>query len=62
MNEQKAREQFQVLYKSAEGLSLELFIYEVLGNKFFFNFAEFMDLEKIIQVCDGDTTSNILVL
>lgn len=50
MSEAKAREQFQVLYKSAEGKSLDLFIYEVLGNKYLFNFTEFLELEKITKV------------
>lgn len=49
MSESEAREQFEILYKSAQGKSIEVLVKEILSNQYIFTFSEFAEWPKVSQ-------------
>lgn len=49
MGDSEAVEQFLVLYKSAEGKSIELLIKELVAHESIFSFGKFLEQPKIVS-------------
>ena len=47
MAEQEAKEQFEILYKSAQGKSLEVLLKEILASPHIYSFVEYAEWPKI---------------
>jgi hypothetical protein len=53
MSEKEAIEQFEIMYKSAQGKSLEVLIKEILANPHTYSFQQYQEWPKIKAVGCG---------
>lgn len=54
MTEREAHEQFEILYKSAQGKSLEVLLKEIFAHPAIFSFSEYADWPKIKDYLASD--------
>lgn len=54
MTDREAREQFEILYKSAQGKSLEVLLKEILAHPAIFSFGEYSEWPKIKDYLASD--------
>lgn len=58
MSEREAKEQFEILYKSAQGKGLEVLLKEILAHPAIFIFSEFVEWPKIKHYLASEEGSN----